>query len=372
MENTSPLLYRRVFNDIIGKIKSGELKPGDKLPTELELANIYAVSRITITRAMKELESMNLIFRIKKSGTFINGKVNRPRPQLIVPMILPFEDKHYFEYVDSAQDHGLLHNCFVPAFNSMQSSKKERDILTSMLDMQIDGLIVYPQPAIENIDIYLAFRTKKIPIVFIDRRQDALKMPLITSDNEAGMYNMVKQLIKMGHRRIAFCAVNDTMIETERQRFAGYCTCLNDHGITVNPDYIYNFHNLHRVGTDSSMRKMRDTFESYLGQAFQSFSEFKQPPTALVCINDTCAKGSIKQCKKYGIRIPEDLSITGFDDIKDSRLTDPPLSTVKQNFPLMGKTAIETALALINDEPIPDIIEVKTELIMRESARSII
>ena len=90
MAKKEKTLYSAVYNDIISKIKSGQLKVGEKLPTEIELTKIYGVSRITVARALKDLAESNLIYRVKKSGTFVNGKLDHSTP-LIIPAILPFD-----------------------------------------------------------------------------------------------------------------------------------------------------------------------------------------------------------------------------------------------------------------------------------------
>ena len=84
-------LYLFVYNDILNKIRSGHYRPGDKLPTEMELSDLYSVSRVTARRSLAMLENINLIYRIKKSGTFVNGKKNASSAQRIIPVILrPF------------------------------------------------------------------------------------------------------------------------------------------------------------------------------------------------------------------------------------------------------------------------------------------
>ena len=89
MSKKKETLYNKVYNDLIAKIQSGKLKVGEKLPTEMELTEIYGVSRITVSHALKNLADANLVYRVKRSGTFVNGKLNRNAP-LIVPVILPF------------------------------------------------------------------------------------------------------------------------------------------------------------------------------------------------------------------------------------------------------------------------------------------
>ena len=130
-------LYNKVYNDLIAKIQSGKLKVGDKLPTELELTEIYGVSRITVAHALKNLSDANLIYRVKRSGTFVNGKLNRNAP-LIVPVVLPFvEDLN--EIMMGIQNTALTFNTFTPFYNSKNNLERERKILTEVLSLKPDG-----------------------------------------------------------------------------------------------------------------------------------------------------------------------------------------------------------------------------------------
>ena len=125
-------LYAKVYNDIIAKIKDGVLKVGDKLPSEIELAKYYGVSRITVTRAMKELNDINLIYRVRKGGTFVNGKLNFRTTQLIIPIILPFRED-FNKTVQGIQSISTANNIFTPVYNTKNNINKEEKILTEVL-----------------------------------------------------------------------------------------------------------------------------------------------------------------------------------------------------------------------------------------------
>ena len=82
-------LYESVYHDIIDRIKTGKIQPGDRLPGEYELMAQYNVSRTTIRRTMKLLEGCNLIYRVKKSGTYLNGKPQHSGAAKIIPLVIP-------------------------------------------------------------------------------------------------------------------------------------------------------------------------------------------------------------------------------------------------------------------------------------------
>ena len=165
-------LYNKVYNDLIAKIQSGKYKVGDKLPTEMELTKIYGVSRITVAHALKNLADANLIYRVKRSGTFINGKLNRSAP-LIVPIILPFvEDLN--EIMTGIQNTALSFNAFTPFYNSKNNLERERNILSEILSNKPDGIIVYPCDSLDNIGLYAEFLARDIPVVCLDRPIEGL------------------------------------------------------------------------------------------------------------------------------------------------------------------------------------------------------
>ncbi|MGN1078014.1 MAG: GntR family transcriptional regulator [Candidatus Gallimonas sp.] len=353
MTKKKETLYTAVYNDIISKIKSGELKVGEKLPTEIELTKIYGVSRITVARALKDLAESNLIYRVKKSGTFVNGKLNHSTP-LIIPTILPFEED-FNDIMTGIQNTALTYNIFTPFYNTRNNVERERGFLTELLSNNLDGLIVYPCASLYNLDLYAAILTKKIPIVCIDRPIEGLETPLVTSTNADSMCGIVNKLAANGHERIGFFSVSEQMAYTETERFRGFCRGLVQNGLPLKKEYVFNTYDLHKKELSSTPTRQRQLFHKYVKNELLRYLSLEEKPTAICCLNDNTLEMVIKVAKQLGIAIPEELTLTGFDCADIEKAREEGLISVRQDFFRLGSAAVSLMLRICNGQTYPPI-----------------
>ena len=353
MEKKKETLYAKVYNDIISKIKSGELKVGEKLPKEIELTKIYGVSRITVARALKDLAESNLIYRVKKSGTFVNGKLNHSTP-LIIPTILPFEGD-FNDIMTGIQNTALTYNVFTPFYNTRNNAERERSFLKELLSSSLDGLIVYPCMSFHNLDLYAAILTKKIPIVCIDRPIEGIETPLVTSTNADSMCGIVDKLAAKGHKRIGFFSISEQMAYTETERFRGFCRGLVKNGLPLRKEYLFNTYDLHKKELSSTPSQQRQLFHKYVKNELSRYLALREKPTAICCMNDNTLEMIDKVAKQLGIAIPEDLMLTGFDcaDIESTRSAG--IISVRQDFYKLGATAVSLMIRICNGQSYPPI-----------------
>ena len=353
MEKKKETLYAKVYNDIISKIKSGELKVGEKLPKEIELTKIYGVSRITVARALKDLAESNLIYRVKKSGTFVNGKLNHSTP-LIIPTILPFEGD-FNDIMTGIQNTALTYNVFTPFYNTRNNAERERSFLKELLSSSLDGLIVYPCMSFHNLDLYAAILTKKIPIVCIDRPIEGIETPLVTSTNADSMCGIVDKLAAKGHKRIGFFSISEQMAYTETERFRGFCRGLVKNGLPLRKEYLFNTYDLHKKELSSTPSQQRQLFHKYVKNELMRYLSLKEKPTAICCMNDNTLEMIDKVAKQLGIAIPDDLMLTGFDcaDIESTRSAG--IISVRQDFYKLGATAVSLMIRICNGQSYPPI-----------------
>lgn len=351
-----------VYNDIIHKIKSGRLTPGDKLPPEPELARQYGVSRVTVGRALKMLEDINLIYRIKKSGTFINGKKSASTAQRIVPIILPFEESLNFGIIEGAQNYALMHNCFTPFFNTNNIAKREQEILLNILNMNVDGLICYPCSLFANMDLFAQCRTKGLPLVFLDRMTEGVKAPLITCNNEKGMFDVVESLIADGHREIGYFMVDEHMFISERERFRGYMEALIRHNIPIRREFIFRTQErIHE--SELTPNKRSENFYKYTQSVGQELLQMDKKPTAICCVNDVSAISLQQMFYRMDDPQLKAITVTGFDNLRQNGS----FTTVQQDFHELGRTAVMTVLHMIDGIAVPDICYTGVQLIGKKN-----
>ncbi len=366
MKNKTSFLYWQIYCDIITQIKEDRLSAGDKLEREVDLAARYGVSRSTIRKALDYLCRMNLIYRVKKGGTFINGKFSRDFYK-IIPTILPFKEDLHAQLVSGIQTCALARNSFSPVYDSIENVEREREFLESLLELNVDGLILYPCTGIENLDILYKFKARGIPIIFLDRRVPGIDSPLVTSNNVQGMTLAVNHLLELGHKDIVFSAININSIQPEQDRLRGFLETLTKAGAAASRESIFSLHNLSDKLIKYSPKHQTDYYNSVVKKSFTKMLSAPKPPTAVAFLNDYLAMNFIKFAGSYGLRIPEDISITGFDDVPGGKNASPPLTTVRQNFFEIGKTAVELMLSQINGSAVPRTSLIDTEFLVRGS-----
>jgi LacI family transcriptional regulator len=192
-----------------------------------------------------------------------------------------------------------------------------------------------------------------VPYVLID---PAGKLPepevaTVGATNWAGGLSAARHLLELGHRRVAVIGGPVAML-CSRARIDGYCAALTSAGVKVDPSLIRSGNFRHIGGY----------------QAARELFELPEPPTAIFAGSDEQAFGVAEAARVTGWRIPDHLSVVGFDDLPVSRWMSPPLTTVRQPLAEMGRTAAEMLLTMIDGrDPHGRRIELATELIVRSS-----
>lgn len=174
----------------------------------------------------------------------------------------------------------------------------------------------------------------------------------IGATNFTGGLTATRHLLSLGHRRIAYLG-GPVAAVCNQARTHGYRAAMEAEGVQVPDGYV---------------RSGDFTYETGL-LGTTALLSLQEPPTAVFAYNDEIAAGVIETARARGLRIPEDLSVVGFDDTSLARMTTPPLTTVRQPLREMGGTALRTALRLANGEKIESHhIELATELVVRASS----
>ncbi|HEY8546150.1 MAG TPA: LacI family DNA-binding transcriptional regulator [Acidimicrobiales bacterium] len=175
------------------------------------------------------------------------------------------------------------------------------------------------------------------PLVAVDPHTGPATLPTVHGDNLAGAVAATEHLLGLGHRRIGFLAGRPDL-ESARQREQGYRQALEAAGIAVDPDLI-------RVGDyelDRSEKPARELLT------------LPDRPTAIFAANDLSAIQTLHVAHSLGLRVPGDVSVVGFDNIPESALMEPPLTTIDQQIQEMGRRAVELLIDRIEREGPPD------------------
>lgn len=360
-------LYEKIVNSIKESIIMGEFHTDDKLPTEVELAKEFNVSRITSKRALEELRLQGFIYRVQGSGSFVSditksSDSNEGDNNHRIAIIIPFEQSKggIINVIKDATEVFNKHNFYLTIYNTQNDPKLERELLIQLYQEGTKGIIYYPSSDLKNFEIINKLFLNNYPIVTIDKYFDGIPISSVVSDNFKSSYNVTKFLINEGHKKIGF--ISDVCIESThsvRQRYFGYCKALNEADIMINESVI-------KMGFNDGSEE--DYFHNY-DHVVDDFKSNKI--TALVCINDYVASFCMREAINAGFSIPEDLSIVGHDDIDLASHLQVPLTTLAQDFHKMGKIAAELILERIKDEKEPRQVVLPTKLVIRKSTSKI-
>jgi LacI family transcriptional regulator len=190
------------------------------------------------------------------------------------------------------------------------------------------------------------------PVVAVDPHAGSSRFPTVDSQNLEGAIAATEYLIGLGHRRIGFLAGRPDL-ESARLREEGFRTAMERAGIPVEPDLV-------RVGGY--------TAES-ADEPARRLLEMPDRPSAVFAANDLSALQMMKVARSLEMKVPDDLSVVGFDNIPESALVDPPLTTIDQSIQQMGSEAAKLLICLI-DRPATDPVHLTlpTKLVVRQSA----
>ena len=221
----------------------------------------------------------------------------------------------------------------------------ERRSLTRLSGTLIDGAILVTPSVVGS--------GGSVPVVAIDPHAGPADMPTVDSDNFAGAVVATEHLLTLGHRRIGFLGGRPDL-ESSRLREAGYRSALAAAGIAVEPE-------LMRIGG-----YRRETTQA----PARELLSLPERPTAIFGANDLSAIATMEVARELGLRLPDDLSVIGFDNVPESAMTTPQLTTIGQPMQQMGAEALSLLIHLIDGSADGSThVRLPTELIHRGSTR---
>jgi LacI family transcriptional regulator len=242
-----------------------------------------------------------------------------------------------------------LSNLDLVLYTTHRTASKESSYVANLATGMVDGLLLVlprnPADFIENMT------KRSFPFVLIDHQGVGHDCPAVGAANWQGAYNASEYLIKIGHQRIGF--ITGTMdLGCSIDRLDGYKSALRTYHIPESPELIYE----------------GDFFQADGYAGASELLDLSNPPTAIFASNDVMAMGVMDAVRTRGLRIPQDVSIIGFDDIPQASLMHPALTTVNQPLEKMGRVATQMLLDLLqNPGKAADRIELPTQLVIRDS-----
>ena len=356
-------LYKQIYEDIVNQIRSGKLKVGDKLKTQHELVKIYNVSLITVKKALSDLINEGILYARVGKGSFIARRPSKIdySKHLTVAYILKDLDNPYYQNIVSSVESNLSENkCNMMLYSSDNRRDREEQKIRYFIDMGVSGLILGSMSHSPfTSSLITELQEKEFPCVMVSYNEDQ-SMCLVGTDQENGGFIATEHLIKTGYSDIGYVNGEEgNLIGEARKR--GYIKALTEHKLSVNEDYLYRI----------KVNGKRDDYKSG-NDVGKEFCNRSVRPRAMFIYNDLSALGFIDALSEFGLKVPEDVAIIGFDDIATKSLSHNRLTTIHQPTERIGKLAVENLLKMIHGEPVDPQNKriVNPKLIVRESCGS--
>jgi DNA-binding LacI/PurR family transcriptional regulator len=332
--------------------------------TVKDIAKKAGVSHSTVSRALHSNplisdETKERIQQIAVEMGYLPSAAARTlktnRSHVLGVVLTSIDDPFFSEILEGIEEviQSSGYSLFIAAAH--RDPGREREIVEAMVEHRADGVIICSTSFSEERS--RQFLQSGVPIVVVNNQAVEDFRYSIYHDDIDGMRQVTRHLIELGHKRIAYIG-NSASGRTTMDRLTGFREEMKSAGLSIPAEYVYEASG---GGTEDG--------ES----AANYFLELPERPTALVCYNDMMAIGVMKSLQQAGICIPENVSITGFDNIIFSAYTNPPLTTLDQPKRFIGAEAARLLLELL-DTPLSqqpqnhqNVRSLKGQLLIRES-----
>ena len=335
------------------RIANTPLRP----PSIKDIARVARVSHSTVSRALQNSPLVNartaeIIRQIAHESGYRASAVARglvTKRTLTIGLVVttiadPFASEVACGVEQAASDLG--YSVFLA--NSNADPTREQQVVQSFAERRVDGIVVTSSRVGAR---YLPMLSEMgVPIVLVNNQHPGAFVHSVMIGNMAGSRQAANHLIGLGHRRIAY--IGDQFgNQSDAERMEGYRRALEEAGIPLLPELV-----VHGDGKpEEAMRAMDELLA------------LPEPPTAVCCYNDMSAIGAMRSIHLSGRRVPDDISVAGFDDLFIAAYTQPRLTTVRQPMRQMGLLAMESLFRLMSGEDSAIRVMVEPELIVRES-----
>jgi DNA-binding LacI/PurR family transcriptional regulator len=323
-----------------------------------DIAKMAGVSHSTVSRALRghpliNKETAEKIRRIAEESGYRASAVarslvtrqTRTVGTVVTSIADPFAAGVVSGIEDAANDRGFS---VILAISNADPEREVR-VVRSFEERRVDGIIVTASragavytPMIEQM---------RIPIVLLNNQHPSEFVHSVMIANVDASAEATGYLIELGHRRIAYLGDRNGG-QSDTERYSGYRRALEQANVPFLPELV-----VHGDGKpEGGIRAMAQLLA------------LPEMPTAVFCYNDMTALGALRQARAQGLRVPQDISLIGFDDLYVAQYMEPPLTTVRQPMRQMGRMAMETLLHLLAGSESIHSVKVPGELIIRASA----
>lgn len=352
--------YRQVLEELKDAITSGKYGPGDRLPSENDLVQRFGTSRVTVNRALRELQLGGVIDRRAGSGSYVRADL--PTSYTFGLVIPELGRTEIFEPIcrGMAQAKSAGHHALLWGKSLADSDEETEDVdslCRQLIMKKVSGVFfapleLTPEKDAKNRSIVEIFDKEGIPIVLLDR--DLVAYPersrydLVGIDNRRAGYAITAHLLSAGATRVIFIG-RPGSAPTVDARIAGFREAVMDTGTKFSSDFVVRIDPWDEKQIKRTMEQLH--------------------PDGIVCANDFTAAHVMKALTALGFVVPDQVRMGGIDDVKYASLLPIPLTTIHQPCDEMGEVAIQTMVHRLQHPKLPaQDITLNFSLVVRRSS----
>lgn len=335
--------------------------PKSQTPTLEDVSREAGVSTATVSRCLntpnrvtqdKRERVLAAVQKLGYSPNFGARALAAKRTHTVGAVIPTMENAVFARGIDAFQQELSKHGVTLLLACSSYRADLENEQIRMLTARGADGLLLIGHDRDEEIYRFLAQHSVPVLTAWVfDIEQPR---PSIGFNNKLAMQQLVHVVLELGHRRIGVIAAHQRGNDRARARVEGIRAALSDKGLS--PEALHLVEVPYGIETGAA--------------AFFELMSGASHPTVVICGNDVLAAGALRQARQMGLRVPGDVSITGFDDIDIATLVDPALTTVHVPHREMGRQAARLLIDMVNGEADPGRTELPTRLCLRASLGS--
>jgi DNA-binding LacI/PurR family transcriptional regulator len=321
-----------------------------------DIAKVAGVSPSTVSRALQDHPRISLqrratIHALAQQMGYQPSQIARSlvtgRSKTLGIVITDVTDPFVAEVMKGAEQSARELGYSLLFATSRRDPSQEILAARLLLGRQVDGMIVISSRAAGDYADLLG--SDGLPLVLVNHDLNEPHAHSVRTDNHGGVRQAISHLWELGHSRLAFVK-GPGGGRSSRERLEAFCETAAALGLPTHPEWVIEGQGLLEDGR----------------KAFLVLAARRQRPTAVICYNDLTAIGLMAAAHEAGVRIAEDISVVGYDNIPFSAFTMPPLTTVDQPKEALGRAAVEGCVRALSGEDIPDTV-LPSELVIRKS-----
>ncbi len=339
--------YRRIAHSLRDAILSGVYQPGDRLPTEMELARTHAVSRVTAAAALTELAHAGLVTRTPRLGTIVRpgAQYAGESPRQLIAWILPNVGQTY----ELGMLRGIERGAREAGFGlliaiSGASHEEEGRAIRDAVASGAGGIVLFLQDGESYNAEVLRLVLGGYPLVLVDRYLRGVKCAIVSSDNVGGSGMLVRELLDAGHRHICVLTLPPSDTSAIEDRMRGYVQALTAAGVPV--DY-----SLHYVANDVPTGTTEWEPSPEAVEHFVDFLRTRSHVTAIYATNASLGLLALRAVERLELRIPDRMSVVCIDPVEAIPIHLQPLTAAVQAEEAIGVTAIQLLQEALAGKP---------------------